>query len=475
MNRAARVCLTLMIVFLVMPVRDVRAQDPRVTGADIDFLLASIRQIHPNPHRLFAPSSFDSAAAALKGRLASLSPHGAALETQRILAMVGDGHTEWATIPTSLRGRWLPLIFRRFEEGWFVRTGDPSYGRLFGKPVARLADMPMNQAVQQVLPYVSGDNDIGKLDGAGNLLRNAWILGALGLTSGLPDEIAVTVLESDGSETTLSVRVTPDSWVQPGWRDVDKLLNPDVAEQLYRRLDGNYACAWLPDQRVLYVLFSEVRDNGDMSIAEFFGRVYDFARRAAPDKFVLDIRENSGGNLDLNGPVLRGLIADPQLDRPGRFFVIIGGDTFSAAMNLAVLLERHTHVLFVGEPTGATPNHFGDTRVVDLPDSGIRVEISELYWQNSDPRDERPWITPDLVADPSAAALIAGRDPAMEAILRFHPTDTLVTSFGAPMSRWRRPGQLQVERWPTLLTPATRPLNWSRTISEPRAEACTLR
>lgn len=451
------------------------AQAPGVTGADVDVLLASIREIHPDPYRSFPESAFDAAAAALKRRLGSLSPHGAALETQRLLAMAWDGHTEWAALPSSLQGRWLPLIFRPFEEGWFVRTGDPSYRKLFGKPITRLAGVPIQQAVRRVSPYVSGDNDIGKLDDAADLLRNVLVLDALGLTTGVSEEVPVSVLEDDGAETTVLVRVTGDSWVQEEWRDVDEVVNPDATEPLYRRLEGNYACAWLPDNQVLYVLFSAVRDDDDLSIADFFSRVYDFARQVEPARFVLDIRENSGGNLELNGPVLRGLIANRRLDRPGRLFVVIGPDTYSAAMNLAVLLERHTHALFVGAPTGATPNHFGDTRVVELPDSGIQVEISELYWQNSDPRDIRPWITPDLVANPSAAALIAGWDPAMEAILRVRAPESLAAHFGAPMTRWRRPSQRQVERWPALLAPAARPLGGSPRIPASRAEACTPR
>lgn len=462
----------LCLVLILSAAQDVRAQEPRVTGTDLDVLVTAIHRIHPHPYRLFPASGFDSVAAELKIRLASLSPHRATLETQRLLAMVGDGHTEWAALPESLRGQWLPLLFRRFEEGWFVRTGDPNYRQLFGKPIIRMSGVPMHEAVQRIMPYVSGDNELGKLDGAGSFLRNVRILHALELTAGAADEIPITVAESNGSETTVSVRATSDSWVLADWRDVETVLSPDVTDPLYQRLDGNYACAWLPDEAVLYVLFDEVHDDDDVTIADFFGGVYDFARRVEPGKLVLDIRENSGGNLDLNGPILRGLIATPFLDRPGRFFVIIGGDTFSAAMNLAVLLERYTHALFVGSPTGASPNHFGDTRAVELPNSGIRVEISELYWQNSDPRDERPWITPDLVANPSAAALVAGRDPALEIILRFQPTRDVVAGFGAPMKRWRRSNQLQMPMWPPLLEPAARPLDGRQRSSELTVEAC---
>ena len=472
MHRTLATPFGLTVIFLVQLVPQVRAQDAAAWAADVDTLVASIRRIHPDPYRLYQPSAWDSVAAVVKSRLQSLSPHAAAFETQRLLAMAGDGHTEWAVLPESLRGRWLPLIFRRFEEGWFVRTGHPSYHMLFGKPITRWAGVPIHEAVERVLPYVPGENVVGKLDDAANFLRVVKVLDALGMTAGIPESVSVSVLESDGSETTIAVGATEESWVRPSWIDVDKLLFPDVPEPLYRRLDGNYACAWLPDARLLYVVFNQTRDEDDSSIAEFFGGVYDFARRTEPNKFVLDIRENSGGNLDLNGPVVRGLIATSFLDQPGRFFVVIGPDTYSAAMNLAVQLERYTHALFVGSPTGATPNHFGDTRIVELPNSGIRAEISELYWQNSDPRDARPWITPDLPATPSAAAFIVGRDPALEAILGFQATNSLVERFGSPAARWRRASQLQTERWPALVAPAARPLALPQVAPQQREEEC---
>ncbi len=471
--RRMTVLFAFSFLLFVVSVAEARAQDVAAWRADVDTLVVSLRRIHPNPHRVTQPSALDSAASALKARLPRLSAHAAALEMQRLLAMAGDGHTEWAVLPPPLRGQWLPLIFRRFEEGWFVRTGDATYRSVFGKPITGLASVPIEEAVARVLPYVSGENVIGRLDGASNLLRNVKVLDALRITSGSPTHVSVTVLEPDGSETAVPVGVTDESWVQPRWIDVDKLLNPDVPEPLYRRLEGNYACAWLPEERMLYVLFSEIRDEDDTSIAEFFGGVFDFARRSMPDKFVLDLRENSGGNLDLNGPIVRGVIQTVELDRPGRFFVVIGRDTYSAAMNLAVLLERHTHALFVGVPTGATPNHFGDTRIVELPNSGIQVEISELYWQHSDPRDARPWITPDLPVNPSASAFIAGRDPALEAIARFQATDSTVASFGPPMSRWRRASQLQNERWPALLVHAAQPLGPMQIARPEIVEPCT--
>ena len=113
MRPTLRALSGLTLILLIEAAPHARAQDAGAWAADVDTLIASIRRIHPNPHRVFRPSAFDSVAAAVKARLPSLSPHAAALETQRLLAMVGDGHTEWGTVGVSgnlIEASWQALV-----------------------------------------------------------------------------------------------------------------------------------------------------------------------------------------------------------------------------------------------------------------------------------------------------------------------------------------------------------------------------
>ena len=434
-------------------------------GSDVDLLVRSIQEIFPHPYREYDRGDWERAAEQVKRQLPHLGPAEATLELYRLLAMTGDGHTEAARLHPSLRGPWLPVIFRRFADGWFVRTGDPAYEDLFGAELVALAGMPIDDAVGHARPYVSADNAIGLLDPVSNFLRNVAILRALGIVTSGPADVGsanetaypavpVTVADEAGAERTIAVYPTHDAWVAADWVDADQLLSPGPLP-LYRSLDGNYAFEWLPEEGLLYVVFNEVRDDEDLdeTIAEFFGRVFAFVKNHDVERFVLDLRENSGGNLDLNGPVLHGLIAAEKVNRPGHLFVVVGRDTYSAAMHLAVSLERHTYATFVGEPTGSRPNHYGDTREVELPASGLIVEISELYWQQSDPRDDRPWITPDLPAPLTFDDFLARRDPALEAVRSFVVSDSLAAAFGSPLLRWRRPSQLREQVWPAVSIP----------------------
>lgn len=439
----------------LLPALALAAPQAQTTGweEDVDTLLAAIEEIHPDPHRGHGPDDWASEARLLKEEIPYMEPHEAVLGLQRLLALADDGHTEPATLHPSLSGPWLPLLFRRFEDGWFVRTGHRDYADVFGKRIVSVAGVPIDEAARRLAAFVSGDNPIGKLDGIGNLLRDPAVLHAAGITDSRARRVEVAAAGRAGDVARVTVEATFDAWVTPEWTDAD--ASNQTPKPLYRRMDGNYSFEFLADEAMAYVYFDKIRDEENETIEAFFGRVFTFVEQNEVDRFVLDLRENSGGNLDLNLPVLHGVLRS-KIDRPGRFFVIIGRDTYSAAMNLAVLLERHTHALFVGEPTGATPNHFGDTRVIDLPRSGLQVEISELYWQNSDPRDARPWITPDLPATLTSSDFFAHRDPALEAIRDFAATPELAADFGRLTLRWQRANQREEAVWPGVVPPGKR-------------------
>ena len=91
---------------------------------------------------------------------------------------------------------------------------------------------------------------------------------------------------------------------------------------------------------------------------------------------------------------------------------------FSAGMNFVTDLERNTHTLFVGEPTGGSPNQYGDAQPLLLPNPQLIAMISTRYHQRSVADDPRLWQPPDLPVAWSAQDFLDHRDPALEAVLQ---------------------------------------------------------
>ena len=79
----------------------------------------------------------------------------------------------------------------------------------------------------------------------------------------------------------------------------------------------------------------------------------------------------------------------------------------------------HTNTLFVGDPTGGSPNAYGDLGRITLPNSEIEVWYSRWEMHQSLRSDHRPAIFPDLKAPISQEKYLENIDPALEAIFQY--------------------------------------------------------
>jgi C-terminal processing protease CtpA/Prc len=127
---------------------------------------------------------------------------------------------------------------------------------------------------------------------------------------------------------------------------------------------------------------------------------------------VIDLRHNPGGDNTTYAPLLEALNSR-RIDRPGRLVVLIGRTTFSAAANFATDVDRTTSAVFVGEPTGGSPNLYGDPIAVPLTVGAYTANVASLYWEKGGPGDARLAVEPAVRVELTAADFFAGRDPVL--------------------------------------------------------------
>jgi hypothetical protein len=188
--------------------------------------------------------------------------------------------------------------------------------------------------------------------------------------------------------------------VEPGLAAAREVLDPAVEPRALTELDG---------ARVLLVSYNVTR--GDTKA--FAVEVEQRSRRA--ERIVLDLRRNGGGDNRTYRPLLRAL--ERGCDRGAGLAVLIGRATFSAAMQLLVDLERRTPAVFVGEPTGGSPNHNGDGEPVRLPESGLTARVATRAWCTAGPGDERLTKEPDVAVELDSAGYFGEGDPTLESAL----------------------------------------------------------
>ena len=423
-------------------------REARAWQQDLKFMAEQMPKCHKNLFHAITREQFQRAIEQLHKRIPSLSRHQIVVEMARIAASIGDGHTNIAPTRDSKIGfRSYPLKLYFFNDGMFVRAATIEHKDIVGARVTKIGRFSVETAYNVVCEIIGCDNDMDAKFFAPFLLTMPEVLHALGMIDDMNS--AAYTLDIQGKQVVVVLKpygpaemLRPDtdtSWkLKPGWvdaRDSARLPTP----LWLKDPENNFWFEYLPDIRTLYVQFNQVGNKDNESVEEFSQRLFAFVDSIQVDRFILDLRLNRGGNGAYNRPLLLGIIKSLKVDRQGTLFTVIGRSTWSAAEFLCNDLEKYTNTLFVGEPSGGKPNSYGDSRKIILPNSGITVRVSSLWWQG-DERDTRQWTAPQLAADLTFKDYQNNVDPAMNVILQYRPTKSLTDlltkalSMGAPAS-----------------------------------------
>jgi hypothetical protein len=394
----------------------------RTTGwqADIAALVPGMDRLHPDLFHGVSKADLDGAAAALAATVPTATDDELMTGVLRIVAMVGspatcDGHTGafiWGSGTYPVES--LPLRIWFFDDDAVIVDALPPYQDLVGSTIEAIGDHPMPEVLGALEPLVPRDNLMTIRLVTPRLLLIPEVLRGLGL--------------ADAGAIPLSARVGNDLVVT---RDVDPIPMAEYnawAGPYGLHLPANPSAPWLAgiddalwwdvldDNRTLFVQYNRV-DRLDSGI---IGDLRAALRDPAIQRVILDIRHNFGGELSALDPIVSAF-DDPAVDQPGKLFVAIGRNTFSAGSILAARLERATAATFVGEPTGGCPTLWGNSEDFLLPYSGIAVSVATERSVGVDANDQRTTIEPDVIAPVTLEEWREGIDPVPGLILPVAP------------------------------------------------------
>ncbi|MCH8273768.1 MAG: tetratricopeptide repeat protein [Armatimonadetes bacterium] len=384
---------------------------------DLRFLAREIARRHYDPYRLHSKDEFDAFVKELHNEIPVLTDHEIEARLMILTRMAGDGHTR--LYPTYARGdarEALPISIYLFKEGMYVVAVPEEHKELLGAAVLAVGAHPTDELMQLLDAITYQDNKMGLLASGPGFVRYPQILNGLGLIS-KPNEVEVTVKTRAGETKTVILK-TENTTQTDDWLLARNLAPGDPPLTMKSR-NKSYWFEYLEDANTVFFQYNRVRSEREEPFPKFCERLFEFIEENNVERLVIDIRWNGGGNTHLIQPLIHGLIKCEKINRSGKLFVIIGRNTFSAAMNCATDIDMNTEAIFVGEPTGSSPNFIGESVPVTLPYSKMTGTISDLHWVRSWPMDYRSWIAPTIYAPPSFEAYMANRDPAMEAILAY--------------------------------------------------------
>ncbi len=384
---------------------------------DLALLLLEIRRRSPNALRV--AGRLDELGEALHRDIPTLADEQIVLGFWRLLRLLDDGHARLRA--ERAYPAWhvsLPLWFHQFTEGMFVTEADAHYGHLLGGELLTVDDRPIETVLAALDPVLTRDNDQWAVTCQPFWLRRTHYLHALGVLD-RPDRARLRVRTLDAAEVEVTVpaqevplEALPHTPAPP---DALRLPAAVTAVHLSRR-ERPYWFVEYPADALVYLQYNSIQDDPEQPWEAFLAQLFERVDAGDGQRLVVDLRYNGGGNTFLAVSLLHAIARRPAINRRGGLFVLIGRVTFSAAQNLATMLQLYTEAIFVGEPTGSSPNFVGETVPFTLPYSRISANISDLVWQTSWPMDRRVAIAPDLYAPPTFADHLAGRDAALDRI-----------------------------------------------------------
>ena len=403
---------------------------------DVDSLLAALERLHPDFDQKTTRGQFESSAKALRDRIPSLAAHEIVVELQRIVTLVGDGHTNInLSNANGVDFHQLPVRVGFYSDGVWVEGADRAYASLVGGRVTAIGGVPIATVIERIEPLISRDNDAWFDAAVPHVINLIEVLHALRISDRL-DRTSLTIVK-DNRESTVEVRplerTRPRAIGYPflprytyDWVDASDPTSPPLFR---RKFNEVYWYEYQPESRLLYIKWDQVVNRATAPTA--LGMIREataFARdnESRIDKVLLDLRNNTGGEGGLLDPVVREFVRAREIDQPGRFFVAIGSRTFSAASILSVQLDRYSTAIFVGEPTGGKVNVAAGHVFYTLPNSQITVSISPLVYQSAFPQDTREFVQPLIYVKPAFADYAANRDPVVAEVIAY-AGDTLAT------------------------------------------------
>jgi len=379
--------------------------DPKRWSEDVRVFAKELPRLHANAFAHFPRRQFNAEIEALQRDIAQLDGDQIYVRLDRLANRVGDGHT-YIDLPQDYPD--FPLVFRRFGGEYRVVATAPEYARTLGTRLEAIDGVPAKQVRQRLLQITPAGETLALRDArAEDFLTSGALLHGLGITR-RRDSVSYAFRDDQGQPLALAARAVPaNAQSAIAWNYVYK------ESPLSRQHRGeSFWFTYLPDSRTVYGNFrgyEDLRQHGAALLA--------FVADKHPVKLIVDMRQNGGGDFTdglryLIDPIRR----TPSVNRRGHLYVLIGPNTFSAAMANAAQFRSRTHAILVGEPIGERPNSYQEPRILRLPNSHLAVHYSTRYYKFK-PSGENI-IRPDCVVNTSWADYVAGRDPVVQRILR---------------------------------------------------------
>jgi tetratricopeptide (TPR) repeat protein len=382
---------------------------------DLHFLAEQMQTKYPNLYSRVSEEKFNQTVKEMEERIPQLSESDIVMELFRLTALPKDGHTIPFLPMPCFDMHDLPLKFYKFNDGWFIIDAARAYSNLTGTKLLSIEKTPIDSIYQKYSAYLATENEFAQLDRFTYIgLMPEW-LKSQKIIDNL-NEVNLTVEKPGGEQITEKIN-SVNFIYKLYWSFINPIENKAPVAFLNTRKDS-YWFQVLEESKSIYFQFNDVSNqSGKETIAQFAKRMEEYVNSHDFDRFIIDLRNNMGGQDVLLNSLLKVIRDNKKINQHNKLFVLTGRRTFSSAVMFAYKLKLQTNAIFIGEPTGQGPVFIGDPNFVTLPNSKLVFAIATKSIANiqadwSFPTGKK--ISPDVAVPYNHNDFLIGKDPVLE-------------------------------------------------------------
>ena len=384
---------------------------------DIDFLAKELPRKHYDFFTIKDKQEFLVELDKIKLISTKLSDFEVAIKLQQLIAGFGDSHTSINFGQLIDKNNILPLHLYWFSDGLYILHTTQENYEILGHQILSVNGFTLETITDSLSTLITKDNQAIIKNSIPKLLPVVQVLEYFGFING--QEIVLELMDINGIKKSHIIRPAEMT------RQNRKMYKPDSLALCFRDERTFFIDYYQASDNIYYLQYNRCwskelelqygnAQNAEKmpSFKEFEEKVFQTITKHSIDKVVFDIRFNGGGNSSQVTEFVVKFAKILEKKPETKIYVILGRHTFSSAILNAMDFKRITNATFIGEETSGKPNHFGQVKSFQLPNSGIKVNYSTKYFKRTDGKVST--LSPEIKLESSFSDFDNGIDPAYE-------------------------------------------------------------
>lgn len=386
---------------------------------DLNYLEKELPERHKNLFFQIEKEEFESELEKIKTGLSKLSDLEITLKLAELFAKIGDSHT--TVDNTRFFKEYYPIYFKKFADGYRVRAVDSKYKQLLGAKLNSINGYSVSELKDKFSTLITADNQSALEYKLASFLNLKEVLNYLEIIDQKIDQKNEFIFNEGDSQLKISLTAKSIENIK---ENANELIFLDYQKSIVLAHSNRlFWSKYLKSDNILYFQYNSCwsrelaekhkLSNPDLpSFSEQKNQMIEVIKNNEIKKFVIDLRYNSGGDSS------QGTDFAAELSKyKDKFdtYVIIGPETFSSAIINALDFKGYLDAYLIGTATMGKPNHFGEVRIFELPNSSLKVSYSTNYFKLLENRDPDA-LYPDITVETEFEDFLNGKDTILEMI-----------------------------------------------------------